>query len=291
MARIRTVKPEYWTSEQVMECSPTARLLFIGMWNFCDDAGIHPASSKTAKAEVFPSDDFTSNDVQALIDELIANGLLVEYEAAGKRYWQVTGWHHQKIDRPNFKYPKPSIRQPFDEHSTIDRQQIDEQSPPEGKGREGKGIGVNPTSEERWEVNGTTAVSKTDSQPSRKGIVCGLLRKAGMSDAAPHYLTDETWEAILSKRTDEEIVEVALAKMAANPGKRVGLKYIAPALAEDPSPLPRGSPKSHRKTLTEIRAETYAGLTGRTPTTATPPKESIDATRPIIDGTAQRLIA
>ena len=29
MARIRSVKPEYWTSEQVMECSPTARLLLL----------------------------------------------------------------------------------------------------------------------------------------------------------------------------------------------------------------------------------------------------------------------
>jgi hypothetical protein len=49
MARIRTVKPEFWTSEQVMNCSRDARLLFIGMWNFCDDGGNHPASAKTLK--------------------------------------------------------------------------------------------------------------------------------------------------------------------------------------------------------------------------------------------------
>lgn len=34
MARIRTIKPEFWTSEQVMGCAPLARLLFIGLWNF-----------------------------------------------------------------------------------------------------------------------------------------------------------------------------------------------------------------------------------------------------------------
>jgi len=34
MARIRTIKPEFWTAEQVMELSRDARLLFIGMWNF-----------------------------------------------------------------------------------------------------------------------------------------------------------------------------------------------------------------------------------------------------------------
>jgi len=72
---------------------------------------------------------------------------------------------------------------------------------------------------------------------TRKGLVCGLLRKAGMADAAPHYLDDDTWGEILGKRTDEEIVEVALAKMAARPGQRTGLKYIAPALLEDPQPM------------------------------------------------------
>ncbi len=44
MARIRSIKTEFWTAEQVMECSPIARLLFIGMWNFCDDGGNHPAT-------------------------------------------------------------------------------------------------------------------------------------------------------------------------------------------------------------------------------------------------------
>lgn len=51
MARIRSIKPEFWTSEQVMALSPLARLAFLGMWNFCDDAGIHPASAKTLNAQ------------------------------------------------------------------------------------------------------------------------------------------------------------------------------------------------------------------------------------------------
>ena len=67
MGRIRTIKPEFWTSEQIMECSPNARLLFIGIWNFCDDAGIHPASPKTLKAEIFPSDDISASQVARLV--------------------------------------------------------------------------------------------------------------------------------------------------------------------------------------------------------------------------------
>lgn len=93
--------------------------------------------------------------------------------------------------------------------------------------------------------------------PTRKGHVCGLLRKSGMSDAAPHYLTDEVWEQILAKRTNEEIVEVAKAKMAAKPNERIGLKYIAKALLDDPAPITanaRASPRMSHADKSKLAA-------------------------------------
>lgn len=105
MARIRTIKPEFWTSEQVMECEPVTRLLFIGLWNFCDDYGNHPASPKTIKALVFPGDDITPATVERMLDELSANRLIAYYEHSGKRYLHVRGWKHQKIEKPSKKYP------------------------------------------------------------------------------------------------------------------------------------------------------------------------------------------
>lgn len=105
MARIRSVKPEFWTSEQVMECSRDARLLFIGLWNFCDDGGNHPASAITLKAEVLPGDDIPASLVMQWIDELIEKQLLAEYEANGKEFWHVTGWYHQRIDQPTLRHP------------------------------------------------------------------------------------------------------------------------------------------------------------------------------------------
>lgn len=106
MSRIRSIKPEFWSSEQVMECSPTTRLLFIGLWNFCDDAGRHPRAPKQIKALVFPGDDFTADAVSRMLDELSSNGLIVCYTIGDKDYFQITGWQHQKIDRPQpAKYP------------------------------------------------------------------------------------------------------------------------------------------------------------------------------------------
>ena len=136
MARIRTIKPEFWTSEQIMECSPIARLLFIGMLNFCDDGGNHPASAKTLKAEVFPGDNLAESGVQSLLDELLGEALIIPYEADGKGFWHVTGWHHQKIDKPTFKHPRPPS---IDARSPTSSREVVEASPPEGKGKETKG--------------------------------------------------------------------------------------------------------------------------------------------------------
>lgn len=121
--------------------------------------------------------------------------------------------------------------------------------------------------EEKEPSTSLSSGAREEIEPSRKGVVCGLLRKAGMADSAPHYLTDEAWETILAKRTDEEIVEVAKAKMAAKPNERIGLKYIAKALLEDPQPIAanaRASPSGKPQNLTEIRRNTVAALTGNT---------------------------
>lgn len=136
MARIRTIKPEFWTSEQIVECSMSARLLFIGLWNFCDDNGAHPYSPKTIKMEIFPGDEIKLSALEGWISELIKHGLLKTYHIEDKRYLQVTGWHHQKIDKPNPKHPIPLS---FDDDSTNSQRGIDDQSPAEGKGRESKG--------------------------------------------------------------------------------------------------------------------------------------------------------
>lgn len=118
MARIRTIKPEYWSNEKVMNCSRSARLLFIGLWNFADDDGRCIDSAKTIKAQILPGDDDVNSEmVRGMIDELSANDLVQKYEVDGRAYLQITGWNHQKIDKP-----KPSKLPPPD--STNDRRSV-----------------------------------------------------------------------------------------------------------------------------------------------------------------------
>ena len=145
MARIRTIKPEFWTSEQVMELTPLARLAFIAMWNFADDRGVHPASYKTLRAEAFAGDDNINADtVAGLVSEMLRERLVAEFEANGKFYWYVTGWaRHQKIDKPTYRHPEPpgetTHRREVAEYSASASRGLAESSPPEGSLRESKG--------------------------------------------------------------------------------------------------------------------------------------------------------
>ena len=128
-------------------CSPTARLLFIGLWSFCDDGGVHPASIKRLKMEVFPADAIDDDAMGKLIGELVRADLVREFNANGERFWHVTGWNrHQRIDKPTIRHPRPPDRptnsandhRAFDESSTNARRDVVESSPTDWNGKEGE---------------------------------------------------------------------------------------------------------------------------------------------------------
>lgn len=125
MARIRTIKPDFWTDEKIVELSPLARLLFIGLWNFCDDEGRMALSVKRLKLQILPAD---SADISELLGEIRREGLVTIYVIEDKEYLQVNGLSkHQKIDRrtPSKLPPPPSSPE------------FPRVPPTEGKGREG----------------------------------------------------------------------------------------------------------------------------------------------------------
>lgn len=127
MARIRSIKPDFWTDEKIVGLSPFARLLFIGMWNFVDDEGRAPYSPGRLKMQIFPADNL---DISELVGELRRSGRVEVYQVDGKDYFQVTHFtEHQKIDkRSNSKHPSPP--NPPESPRAL---------PLEGKGREGNG--------------------------------------------------------------------------------------------------------------------------------------------------------
>lgn len=103
MARIRTIKPEFWTDETIVKLPFEARLLFIGLWNFADDGGSLEYSPDRIKMQILPAD--SDCDVTALVD-LLAAADLIEYWLSddGKKVLSIKNWiKHQKIDNPSKK--------------------------------------------------------------------------------------------------------------------------------------------------------------------------------------------
>ena len=115
MARIRSVKPEFWEDEAVAMLSRDARLLFIATWNLADDEGLLRWTPEYIKAQVFMYDeDIDIDSAQALMDELTGSRLLLAYRGGKLQQrlaWIVNFPKHQRPNRPQpSKLPPPSLQ-------------------------------------------------------------------------------------------------------------------------------------------------------------------------------------
>ncbi|AZQ77648.1 hypothetical protein EJ997_10170 [Flaviflexus ciconiae] len=93
MAKMRGIKPEAFTDDKVLELSPLARWLFVGMWTQACDNGHLDDKPVQLKVRLLPVDNC---DVEALIQELLDTGQVTRHD----------GWlkvenlsEHQRIDR------------------------------------------------------------------------------------------------------------------------------------------------------------------------------------------------
>jgi hypothetical protein len=104
MARIRSVHPGLWTDERFASVSMAARLLFIGIWNECDDQGSFEWSPIKLKMRILPAD---SVDARELLAELEEVGSLLAYEIDGRKFGAVRNFtQYQRPKKPNSVYPQ-----------------------------------------------------------------------------------------------------------------------------------------------------------------------------------------
>ena len=54
MARIRSIKPEFFTSEAIAALQLSARLTFIGLWTYADDNGVGIYNELLITAAIWP---------------------------------------------------------------------------------------------------------------------------------------------------------------------------------------------------------------------------------------------
>lgn len=93
MSRARNIKPGFFKNDLLAECTPLARILFIGLWCEADREGRLEDRPKRIRAECLPYDDC---DVSALLDELAARGFIVRYTVSETPYIAIPGFlRHQ----------------------------------------------------------------------------------------------------------------------------------------------------------------------------------------------------
>jgi hypothetical protein len=83
MARIRSVKPEFWTDRSLArKLSRDARMLYLGLWNLADEHARLNGDAYYIKGQIFPyDDDLTPGRINGLLDEIDAAGKVVRYAA------------------------------------------------------------------------------------------------------------------------------------------------------------------------------------------------------------------
>ena len=112
--RIRSIKPEFWRSEDIADLTVEDRLLFIGLWSYVDDNGVGIDRLADVCADLFALDlerdpPETFARVSRGLQNLSEAGRIVRYTVEGKSYLHITNWSkHQRIDKPNkARYPHP----------------------------------------------------------------------------------------------------------------------------------------------------------------------------------------
>lgn len=155
MARIRTIKPEFFTSADIVALTPLARLFYVALWCEADREGLLSWNPETLKLRYFPADKV---DIEKLASELLARGLIaILVGSDGKEYAEIPQFQtHQVINNR--------------ESESVLAARVKDASPrvagegrKEGKGKEGNTRTARDAGEPRFDSS--TELSKRGVQP------------------------------------------------------------------------------------------------------------------------------
>lgn len=145
--RIRSIRPEFWSSEDVAVMDWHTRLVFIGLWSYVDDNGVGRDVEPLIVAALFPLDEGipgglpeASRRVTGALQHLSDHGQITRYRVDGKAYLFINAWKkHQRIEKASAgRYPLPTSEDAeITEHSPTTPGVLPEPSTP-GEGEKGR---------------------------------------------------------------------------------------------------------------------------------------------------------
>lgn len=179
MARIRTIKPDFWQDYRLAtDLTRDQRLFYIGLWNEADDEGRFRAHPARLLGSIFPyDDDLDAGFVVDTLRRLQQTGRLVQY-VDGEPFGQLTKFpDHQTINRPTPSLiPKPE-NDLCDTHGAI----TDQSGSPHGSNTPGK--------ERKGKERNSTAALR----PAEFALFWSMYPKRGGSNPKPSAI--RAWNA------------------------------------------------------------------------------------------------
>lgn len=112
MARIRSVKPEFWRDRKLArKTSRDARMLYVGLWNYADEHERANGDVVVIKGDVFPyDDDIDTARIEILLKELESAGVVTRYTVDGDPFLHLPNLHkHQRLEPAKVasRFPSP----------------------------------------------------------------------------------------------------------------------------------------------------------------------------------------
>ena len=239
MARIRTIKPEFFKHEALFDAEQRTglplRVAFAGLWTICDREGRFNWRPRAIKTDVLPYDDLNFGDV---LEALVASGFVVKYSLNGHEYGVVPGFsRHQVVNGRETGSVLPDPYQADDLIDETTRQaRVEDTSVMahglthgEGKGKEGE-----------KEPEGKEAAAAARDAEAGRSLIHKITEALGFGHRGiwPKYWVASDALLIVSKWTnelglmDEEIVNVAATGMQIHGSPANGPKALTKAMQD-----------------------------------------------------------
>jgi hypothetical protein len=119
VARIRSIKPEFWSDRSMARVSRDARLLYIALWNQADEHGRLHGDARWIKGHCLPyEDDLDLADIDRLLDELAQAGKVQRYITGEDPYVFLPNLSkHQRLEAGKVPSRLPEPPEPDDDPS------------------------------------------------------------------------------------------------------------------------------------------------------------------------------
>jgi hypothetical protein len=168
MARIRTIKHEFFLDEELAKLGAHARLCFIGLWTLADRDGRLEDRPARIRAELFPYEPRVS--VESMLSDLEQAGFVVRYEVDGRAFIAIRTF--AKHQRPNLREPASEIPAPSAVPCTHVHARAEQTMSDRSAARNGSGEGKGMDPGKGMENGGELALAVLP--PSRSGDLAAL---------------------------------------------------------------------------------------------------------------------